>query len=412
MIKFNKKDHTMKYTLVVDSKEWIKAIKETEKLAKEQSYEIKDIQKDLWMPTVELYLQKNSPKLLVKLQEEHNVTVFMLENYKIVKISAEELEIEYKFAYYENKEDLKVEFQAKIEKPSKDTIKRLTEQEIAKFIQRKIEKVSKDEASVSGDKILFDFIGKKDDVPFEGGSAENYELELGAGQFIPSLENQLIGLKKGDKKDLDVVFPDDYHSEDLKGQKVVFSVNIKDVFNTITPKFNDELVQTLNIEKVNNTKEFTKFIEKEQTFIQDVKAGDEFLKRALAQIAQSNNFEIHPLLFAKRVESTKIGFEADIAKNGFDKAQYLEMINMTEESFEEVINEKVKSDTMQISIEAILTHQIVKEVTKKNIDTVYTVLALSQGISVDELKKYYTKEDAEIWAKHYALIDILSAKNK
>ena len=81
----------------------------------------------------------------------------------------------------------------------------------------------------NGDTTTIDFEGFKDGVAFEGGKAEGYQLEIGSHQFIPGFEEQMIGMKTGEEKDLDITFPEDYMAEDLKGQKVVFKVKVNEI---------------------------------------------------------------------------------------------------------------------------------------------------------------------------------------
>ncbi len=85
------------------------------------------------------------------------------------------------------------------------------------------------EAAVEGDQVVIDFVGKKDGEAFEGGSGENYPLELGSQSFIPGFEDQLIGVKTGDVKDVNVTFPEDYQAKDLAGQDAVFTVTVHDI---------------------------------------------------------------------------------------------------------------------------------------------------------------------------------------
>ena len=90
---------------------------------------------------------------------------------------------------------------------------------------------------------VIDFEGFKDGVAFKGGKGNDYNLELGSNTFIPGFEEALVGLKKGDKKDVNVTFPENYHSEELKGKPVVFKVEVKDVKQRVMPEFNKEFLR-------------------------------------------------------------------------------------------------------------------------------------------------------------------------
>ena len=97
----------------------------------------------------------------------------------------------------------------------------------------------------SGDTAVIDFEGFKDGVPFEGGKGENFSLELGSGSFVPGFEEQVIGMKAGEEKDLDITFPENYH-EDLAGKAVVFKVKVHEVKEKEVPAMDDEFAKDVS----------------------------------------------------------------------------------------------------------------------------------------------------------------------
>ena len=106
-----------------------------------------------------------------------------------------------------------------------------------------------------GDFATFDFVGTVDGVEFEGGKAENYELEIGSGQFIPGFEDQMIGMKAEEIKDVNVTFPENYGAADLAGKAAVFKVTVHEVKTKVFPELNDEYVANMKIEGVNTVEE-------------------------------------------------------------------------------------------------------------------------------------------------------------
>ncbi len=109
--------------------------------------------------------------------------------------------------------------------------------------------------SKNDDAVIIDFIGKIDDKPFEGGKAEDTQLILGSGQFIPGFEEQLIGYKAGESTKVKVKFPENYHSEELKGKDAVFDVDIKEVKNPKVPEIDDKLAEGLGLKNLIELKE-------------------------------------------------------------------------------------------------------------------------------------------------------------
>ncbi|SEW03840.1 trigger factor [Cognatiyoonia koreensis] len=117
-----------------------------------------------------------------------------------------------------------------------------------------------------GDQVVMDFVGKVDGEPFEGGSAEDFPLELGSGSFIPGFEDGLIGVKAGDEKDVEVTFPDDYQAEHLAGKKAVFTCTIKNVKEPKPAEINDDLAKQFGAEDLAAlTAQITERLEAEYT---------------------------------------------------------------------------------------------------------------------------------------------------
>lgn len=115
--------------------------------------------------------------------------------------------------------------------------------------------IAKDRAAKEGDIVVIDFEGKVDDVAFEGGTAEGHQLELGTGAFIPGFEDQLIGSKKGDEKDVNVTFPEEYGSSELAGKDAVFHVKVHDILEASDPEVNDELAKKIGFDDLDKLKE-------------------------------------------------------------------------------------------------------------------------------------------------------------
>ena len=110
-------------------------------------------------------------------------------------------------------------------------------------------------AAQKGDTVMIDFVGSVDGVEFTGGKGDNYPLELGSGSFIPGFEDQLVGAKAGDKVDVKVKFPENYHAKDLAGKDSVFAVSVKEVREPKAVEINDELAKSLGVESLEKLKE-------------------------------------------------------------------------------------------------------------------------------------------------------------
>ena len=144
----------------------------------------------------------------------------------------------------------------------------------------------------SGDIAVIDFEGFLNDKPFKGGKGENYSLTIGSNTFIPGFEDALIGLKKGDKKDVNVTFPENYHSEELKGKPVVFKVEIKEVKERVLPEFNKEFFEDLNVGGVEDLDGLKNYIKENKKAEKEQAKEDEFLFKCLDKIVEGSKFEI------------------------------------------------------------------------------------------------------------------------
>ena len=115
--------------------------------------------------------------------------------------------------------------------------------------------VKEEQVIALNDTAKFDFVGTVDGVEFDGGSATDYELEIGSGQFIPGFEDQMVGMKKDEVKDINVTFPENYPATELAGKAATFKVTVHEVKETVLPELNDEFVKSLSLKDINTVEE-------------------------------------------------------------------------------------------------------------------------------------------------------------
>lgn len=135
-----------------------------------------------------------------------------------------------------------------VTKQDREVSEDAVEQNLENKRQQHAELVLKEDAAEEGDTVVIDFEGFKGDEAFEGGKGENYSLELGSNSFIPGFEEQLVGVKAGDEKDVNVTFPEEYHAEDLAGQEAVFKVKVHEVKTKEMPELDDEFAKDVDDE--------------------------------------------------------------------------------------------------------------------------------------------------------------------
>ena len=123
-----------------------------------------------------------------------------------------------------------------------------------------LEEITDRDVVENGDVANIDYVGKKDGVAFDGGTAQGYDLGIGTGSFIPGFEEGLVGVKKGETVDLNLTFPESYHAAELAGAEVVFTVTVNGIYKEITPEFNDEYVTGLGIENISTVEEYRAYL--------------------------------------------------------------------------------------------------------------------------------------------------------
>ncbi|MCA1932010.1 MAG: trigger factor [Calditerrivibrio sp.] len=152
--------------------------------------------------------------------------------------------------------------------------------------------VAPDDAEVkNGDRVIIDFEGKKDGIPFEGGTAKDFSLDIGSNQFIAGFEDGLIGMKKGETRDLNLKFPENYHAADLAGQDVVFTVTVKEIKSKKLPELNDEFATTANPE-VDSFDKLRESIKTDLINDTEIFNKEAFYDKLLAKLIEENPFDL------------------------------------------------------------------------------------------------------------------------
>jgi trigger factor len=169
------------------------------------------------------------------------------------------------------------------------------------------------EAAEKDDIVQIDFVGSVDGVEFDGGKGENFNLTLGSGQFIPGFEDQLVGAKAGEKRDVKVTFPAEYHSADLAGKEAVFAVTVKEIKTPEGTKIDDELAKKMGLENLATLKE--------RVFDQvrgDFTAASRLhlKRRILDALDSSHNFPLPPAMVEAEFESIWAQVEAELKREG------------------------------------------------------------------------------------------------
>ena len=195
--------------------------------------------------------------------------------------------------------------------------------EVVERIQKSMaEKKESDEPAKMDDEVVIDFVGKKDDVAFDGGTGTDYPLTLGSNSFIPGFEEAIVGHKVGDTFDVPLTFPAEYHSKDLARQEVVFAVTVKKINSLVLPELNDEFAAKVG--------PFTAFdelkadIKSEITAQKDREATDKLKDELVMELVKLSNVAVPKILQDDQVRSIEQDLSQNLMYQGLSFEQYLE----------------------------------------------------------------------------------------
>lgn len=211
-------------------------------------------------------------------------------------------------------------------------ITRLREQRMAWKPSKSAAKKAK-----KGEQVIIDFVGKIDGVEFDGGSAENAPLELGSGRMIPGFEDQIIGMKKGEEKVIEVTFPEEYHSEELKGKTATFDITVHSIMTKVLPEIDEEFVQSFGVEE--GTEEALK-AEIKDSMTKELQRAVESQNRTavLDALQEVVDVEVPKSLMEQEVKSLMDRAVQNIQQQGMNPAD----VNLEAEQFQEEAKKRVK----------------------------------------------------------------------
>ena len=213
---------------------------------------------------------------------------------------------------------------------------KVTAEEIEDTIEnirhRYAEDVLKDGEIKDGDVAVIDFEGFVDGVAFEGGKGENYSLKIGSGTFIPGFEEQLIGLKSGDEKDVEVTFPEDYHAENLKGKKATFKVKVHEVKEVKVPELDKDFFEDLGMEGVDTKEKLEAKISESILTNKESELENKYIDELLEAAAKDTEVDIPEVMIDDELERMIREYDSHLRSQGITLEQFYKFTNSDEEA--------------------------------------------------------------------------------
>ncbi len=259
--------------------------------------------------------------------------------------------------------------------------------EIEHLKQKYVDIVTVDKSIENGNIAIIDFEGFKDGVPFDGGKAENYSLEIGSHSFIEGFEDALIGMKKGDSKDIDLRFPDNYHAEELKGQPVVFKVKINEVKEKKIPELNDDFYLDLGLEGVNSLETLKEELKNQISARKEHDIENKYVEELLNKASSNMKVEVPEEMISDELDRIIEQYSNMLSMQGIRLEDFYRMTNSSEEQ----MREQMKGEAVNRIKSRLLLEEIAKveniSVTDEMVKEELTNLSKKYNMKEDEIEK-------------------------
>lgn len=272
------------------------------------------------------------------------------------------------------------------------------EAEVTRNLKQKADlEVKEDGVIEKGDTVVFDFTGSVDGVEFEGGKAENYELEIGSGRFIPGFEDQMLGMKTNEEKVLKVTFPTQYDPK-LAGKDAEFKVLVHEIKACVLPELTDEYVKELKLDNINTVAEWKEFLKANLITDRTEASKNKFEDDVFTKLLENNPVVIPDELVEREVQKkvAELQKTADMYKiplEYFLKYQGIESV----EQYKDLVTPGIKTNIHYEAVIMSIVKQEKVKLVKEDYEKYYAQLA--KGKDVSEVKKAYPKDQVSDYFK-------------
>lgn len=292
-----------------------------------------------------------------------------------------------------------------------------TEDEINATIEqmrsRYAEVMPKENGTVEdGDTAIIDFEGFRNGKAFDGGKGENYSLKIGSHTFIPGFEEQLIGMKTGEEKEIEVTFPKDYHSEELKGKKATFKVKVNDVKTTVIPEIGKEFFEDLGMEGVDSLESLKEEIKTHILARKEVDSENKFIDALLDKVCEGLKVEIPEVMTEEEVSRILRQYEENLKMQGLTLQQFYQFTSSDEATLRDQMKEEANKRILaRFALEEIAKAEKI-EISDEEAEKEAEDLANKYQMKVEDFKKEFGGiEMVKYDMKMRKAIDVLKENN-
>ena len=267
--------------------------------------------------------------------------------------------------------------------------------ELGHLLERYTELVVKDGKVENGDIAIIDFEGFKDGVAFDGGKGENYSLEIGSNTFIPGFEEQVIGMKAGDEKELNLTFPRDYASSELAGAKVIFKVKVNEVKQKQKRELDEDFFEDLGMEGIDSEEKLREELKNSIKAEKEMDAENRYVNTLLEEVSKNVDVDIPEEMVNEEIERLMEQFEERLKMQGVSLEMYYAFTKSSEND--------LKSHLEKEAYANVLYRLMLDEITKlENIE-----VSLEEAEKEAEAMAEAYETEKEEFIKHFGGLEVV-----
>ncbi len=286
--------------------------------------------------------------------------------------------------------------------------------EMGHLLEKYTELVIKENGTIAdGDVAIIDFDGYKDGVAFEGGKGENYSLEIGSHHFIPGFEEQMIGMKEGEEKELNLTFPKDYGVEELAGADVVFKVKVHEIKEKKTRELDEDFFEDLGMDGIDSEEKLKDEIKKSIQAQKEMEAENRYVDTLLENVAKNVEVDIPQEMVDEEIEHLMNRFEQQMKGQGISLDLYYKFTNSTEKDLKSQMEKEAYNNVLyRLMLEEVMDIEKL-EVTLEEANKEAEKLAEKYQMKKDEFLEDFGGIDLiQYDLKMRRVIDLLKEYNK
>ena len=265
------------------------------------------------------------------------------------------------------------------------------DEELEKLRQRNARMVSVERPAKKDDTVLLDYKGFVDDEQFEGGTAEKFTLKLGSGSFIPGFEDQLLGIKSGEERDVKVDFPKDYHAEKLAGKAALFKCKIHEIKEEEKPELDDDFAK--DVSEFDTLEEMKKDLKNNIKEQKKKHAEDQMKNKVLEKVYEANDIKVPDVMVDDEISSMMQEFDQQLRSQGMDLQKYFEYLKKDPNEFREEIREDAHRKVKTRMLVAAVADAEGIEAPAEDVDEEIKIMAIQYKQDPDKIREMLGEEN-------------------